>query len=97
VLANKMRSGAPYRLLAAPVIGNCLKISDLDGLALAVHLDGHSSLMSGLDEALHHLGRQIEQQGRVLEGSERASFLRRHCDGFLQSTLPELQRLGAVA
>lgn len=97
VLVNKMRSGAPYRLLAAPVIGNCLKISDLDGLALAVHLDGHSSLMSGLDEALHHLGRQIEQQGRVLEGSERASFLRRHCDGFLQSTLPELQRLGAVA
>lgn len=79
------------------MIGSCLTISDLDFLALAAHLDGHGSVISAVDEALQSLGRQIEHKGRLLEGSDRDAFLQRHSDRFLRSTLPKLQRLGAVA
>jgi hypothetical protein len=99
VLANRIRAGAPYHFLAAPVIGSAVTISDLDGLALAAHLDGHSeqALVAAVEANLRDLGRELEQNGRRLEGTDRDAFLGQQIDRFRGSTLPWLHRLGAVA
>lgn len=99
VITAKLRAGAPYRHLAAPLIGSCITIGDLDGLALAAHLDGHDAmgLVKQVDAALRDLDREVEQDGRTLEGDDRDAFLRRSTDRFLRRTLPRLRRLGAVA
>ncbi len=99
VLANGIRAGAPYRLLAAPLTGSAVALSDLDGLALAAHFEGHSEqgLVAAVATNLRDLGRELEQNGRALEGDEGEEFLRHQIDRFQRSTLPRLQRLGAVA
>lgn len=99
VLAARIRAGGPYRYLATPLTGSCIQISDLEGLALAAHFDGHSSLelVASLEANLQALGRDVQHQGRILTGDERNAFLRRQVDGFQRHTLPQLQRLGAVA
>lgn len=99
VLAARIRAGAPYRHLAAPLIGSCLQISDLEGLALAAHFDGLTSLelVASLDVNLQALGREVRHQGTILTGDARDTFLRRVVDHFQRHTLPQLQTLGAVA
>jgi len=99
VLANRVRAGAPYHFLAAPVIGSAVTISDLDGLALAAHLNGHSeqALVAAVEANLRDLGRELEHDGRRLEGADREAFLGQQIDRFRERTLPWLHRLGAVA
>lgn len=99
VLAARIRSGGPYRSLAAPMIGSCVSISDLEGLALAAHGDGlqGGQLVAAIDANLHDLGRELQLDGVVLSGDDRDTFLRRQVSRFERRTLPRLQRLGAVA
>lgn len=99
VLAARIRAGGPYRSLAAPRIGSCVQISDLDGLALAAHGDGLQvgELVGAIDANLRDLGRELQRDGVVLSGDDRTSFLRQQVSRFERRTLPRLQRLGAVA
>ena len=99
ILASRIRSGAPYRVLAAPLIGSCLTISDLEGLILAAHLDGHSDrrLVAAVDENLRDLGRGLEHNGRRLEDDDHRAFLRHQINRFHRVNLPRMQCLGAVA
>ncbi len=99
VIAQKVRDGAPYRFLAAPLIGSALPFSDLDFLALDASLRGISGLAlpmavaAGLDD----LQRGIEREGRTITAADRTRYLREHADHFQRRMLPLLQRLGAVA
>ena len=99
VLAARIRAGAPYHHLAAPLIGSCISISDLDGIALASHLDGHrgEELVSAIETNLRELNREVIHNGRSLQAEERHAFLREQADRFERRTIPELQRLDAVA
>ena len=99
VLAAKIRAGAPYRHLAAPVIGSCIQISDLEGLALAAYVEDHrgQALVAAVQANLRDLGRELQHEGRILEGADRESFLGQQIERFQRHTLPSLQRLGAVA
>lgn len=99
VLVSRIRAGAPYRHLAAPLIGSCVGISDLHGIALAAHLDGHrsTSLVSAIETNLRALNREVQHNGRTLLEDERRAFLSEQSERFERETIPELQRLGAIA
>ena len=100
VIAEKVLAGAPYRFVAAPLIGSAYPLSDLDLLALEASLrgiGGATDLAAAVATALESLGRGLQHQRGTISSFERDRVLQSHAERFEQRLLPLRRRLGAVA
>jgi SAM-dependent methyltransferase len=97
-IVEQVAAGAPYRFLACPVSGNIHFGSDIELLAVHALQKGHpeADLAEAIGAALQALDRHPMADGRQLKGDERHRALQQIAETFLQTTLPQLRRLGAL-
>ncbi|MBK5969479.1 MULTISPECIES: hypothetical protein [Thiorhodovibrio] len=101
VVADLVTRGAPYNTAAAPGLGSGLSLADIDWMALdALHQGATDlpALVAGVTTRLAALNRGLLKDGnRVPVGAEQDAELSNRLQPFLESTLPRLRALGAVA
>ncbi|MES2494535.1 MAG: class I SAM-dependent methyltransferase [Pseudomonadota bacterium] len=94
--------GLPYRYLATEVLGSGATVRDIDLMMIDCWLQSSgradvAAIAQGTAARLAALGRDVEQDGKVLKGADAASRLATLAAIFLGRLLPEWRRLGMLA
>lgn len=99
-LARLASEGAPYRQVAAPLLGSAISAGDSELMMLDAHLSAPAgSAHDGaemLKQRLHRLGRRLARDGQALSGEAETAELTRVADEFRTRTLPLWTRLGVI-
>ena len=101
IVARAVAEGAPYTQLAIPALGSGIPINDVEAVLLSTYLatptTDFRTLVQPLLTRLAAVGKSFSKDGKALEGEARDKRAEGVAKDFVESTLPRLRRMGAIA